>query len=525
MDLKALLYQDLSQKALLDWEKTKRKWAKKLGRMPKSSEILTAYNQLIKQKRIKPSPKLAKSLKIRKVRTLSGVTPFAIMMKPYPCPGKCIYCPQEPGMPKSYFSDEPAASRAKKLKFDPRKQVLTRLKQLKRIGHEPEKLLIIVIGGSFSAYPESYKKSFLKAIYDAANGKISKTIIHAQKLNQNAQYRIIGLSVETRPELITDKEIKLLRRYGVTKVQLGVQSLDNKILKMIKRGHFISQIIKATQKLRDHGFKINYHLMPNLPGSTLKKDLETAEQVFSDQRFRPDTLKIYPCLVVSGSKLYHLWKRGKFQAYKDKALIDLLVKLKQMVPPYCRIDRLVRDIPGHWIKSGTKQSNLRQVVKRELQKKGKSCRCIRCREVRDLSSINKKVKLKIRQYRASGGEEFFLTFEDENFLYALLRLRFPSKKTPLFSTLKKAAIIRELQVFGEQVPISKRQKTATQHKKLGKKLVLKAEKLAGKKGYKKMAIISGVGVRGYYQKSGYKLIDTYMLKSLSGAPRRNRTPI
>jgi len=517
MNMKSLLYQSLSRKDLLDWEKTKRGWAKTMGRMVKSSEILTAYRQLVREKKVKPSLKLENSLKIRKVRTLSGVAPFAIMMKPYPCPGQCIYCPLENGMPKSYLSDEPAAARAKKLNFDPKKQFIVRMAQLKKIGHQPEKLQIIVIGGTFSAYPLAYKKSFLKAIYYTANLKTSKTIEQAQKLNQKVKQRIVGLSIETRPELITDREIKLLRKYGVTKVQMGVQTLDKAILKKIKRGHTINHLVKTTQKLKDAGFKINYHIMPNLPGSTPEKDLKTGKDIFADPRFRPDTLKIYPCVVIPNSELYQLWKQGQYQPYDDRALIGLLVRIKKIVPPYCRIDRLIRDIPRQWTAAGTKLTNLRQIVKRKMEEQGRTCQCIRCREVRDLSILNKKVSLKIRRYRASGGEELFLSFEDKNYLYGLLRLRLPSKDNqvkPLFPALKNAAIIRELQVFGEQVPISKKVKNASQHQSLGKKLVKKAEELSQKAGYHQLAIISGAGVRGYYQRLGYKLVNTYMLKSL-----------
>jgi len=519
MNLKSLLYQDLGRKDLLDWEKTKRRWAKMMGRIVKSSEILTAFRQLVREKKIKPSLKLEKSLKIRKVRTLSGVAPFAVMMKPYPCPGQCIYCPLEKGMPKSYLSDEPAAARAKKLNFDPKKQFMARMDQLKKIGHQPEKLQIIVIGGTFSAYPLAYKKSFLKAIYDTANRKTSKTIEQAQKLNQKAKQRIVGLSIETRPELITDREIKLLRKYGVTKVQIGVQTLDKKILNKIKRGHTINHLVKATQKLGTAGFKINYHIMPNLPGSTPEKDLKTVKDIFADSRFRPDTVKIYPCVVVPGSELYQLWKRGKHQPYDDRALIGLLVRIKEIIPSYCRIDRLIRDIPRQWTAAGTKLTNLRQVVKRKMAEQGKGCQCIRCREVRDQSVLNKKVRLKVQRYRASEGKELFLSFEDKKYLYALLRLRLRlpnqvNQVKPLFPALKNAAIIRELQVFGEQVPISKKVKNASQHQSLGKKLVKKAEKLSKKAGYNKLAIISGAGVRGYYQKLGYKLINTYMVKSL-----------
>ena len=516
--LKHLLYQDYANSSLLDWAKTKRRWAKVLKKVPKNSEILTAYHQLLKQRKIRPNPKLERSLRIRKVRTLSGVAPLAIMMKPFPCPGKCIYCPQEPGMPKSYLSDEPAAARAKKLNFDPRKQLQSRLEQLKKIGHFPEKLQIIVIGGSFSAYPEAYKKSFLKAIFEAANGRPAKTITQAQALNETAKKRIVGLSVETRPDLITDKEIKLWREYGVTKVQLGVQTLNEKINRFTQRGHNVQAVIKTTRKLRNAGFKINYHLMPNLPGSTPEMDVATAKKIFNKPDFRPDTLKIYPCMVIPKTKLYQLWQQGKHKTYTDKTLTEVLLKIKQLTPPYCRIDRLVRDISRQWTVAGTLKTNLRQLLKNELQRLNLRCQCIRCREIKNQESRTKNLKLQTLKYQAGGGEECFLQFIDnQDRLYALLRLRLPNwqKNKLLYPVLNKAALIRELQVFGQQLPLSKKpEKPGVQHKSLGKKLILRAEALAKKADYQKMAIISGVGVRGYYRKLGYELKQTYMVKSL-----------
>ncbi|OGD63913.1 hypothetical protein A2160_01515 [Candidatus Beckwithbacteria bacterium RBG_13_42_9] len=525
--LKSLLYQDLNLSKLDRLEKAKRRWAKVLGNVPKNSQILEAYKSLVKEKKATVNPALEKLLKIRKIRTLSGVAPLAIMMKPFACPGKCVYCPQESGMPKSYLSNEPAAARAKKLNFNPKKQLLARIKQLKAIGHQPEKLQIIVIGGTFSAYPDKYKKEFLKAIFDAANGKVAQNISQAQKWNEKAPHRIVGLSIETRPDWITDREIKLWREYGVTKVQLGVQALDDKILKLIDRGHNVKTVARASEKLRNCGFKICYHLMPNLPGSSPNKDIQIGQKLFNDSRFRPDTLKIYPCVVIPKTTLYEWWQNGQYQPYSDETLIDILVNIKRVVPSYCRIDRLIRDIPNNWIAAGSLKSNLRQMVKTTMASQGLICRCIRCREVKDQASLHGGVRLKILSYSAGLGKEVFLSFEDKNYLYALLRLRLPSQnqnqnQKPLFPVLKQAALIRELQVFGPQLPLSTPEvnyssnlgKFYSQHQNLGKKLIKQAEVLAKKAGYQKIAVISGVGVRDYYRQLGYNLKNTYMVKKL-----------
>ena len=531
--LKSLLYQDLNSRRLDDLEKAKRRWAKTLKRVVKNSEVLNVYESLVQEGKIKSSSALQNLLKIRRVRTLSGVAPMAIMMKPFACPGECIYCPQEPGMPKSYLSSEPAAARAKKLNFDPQKQLLARLKQLEATGHKPEKLQIIVIGGTFSAYPDNYKKEFLKAVFDAANGQVAPTMEKAQAANETAKYRIVGVSVETRPDWVTDQEIKLWRAYGVTKIQLGVQALDDKINHLTQRGHDVAAVARATQKLRDHGFKINYHWMPNLPGANPKKDMAMFRTLFADARFRPDTLKIYPCVVIPHTQLHSLWQQDKYKPYDEPTLIQVLVKMKQLVPSYCRIDRLVRDIPKQWIAAGTIHTNMRQIVKAKMKEQKLKCLCIRCREVKDQSQPHAGVKLRTLTYQAHGGQEIFLSFEDKNYLYALLRLRLPSKnQKPLFSVLKNAALIREVQVFGPQLPLSSTSevntssnlgKSYSQHQSLGKKLLAAAEKLAKKKGYQKMAIIAGVGVRNYYRKLGYHLQQTYMVKSLS-LPTREDLP-
>jgi elongator complex protein 3 len=340
----------------------------------------------------------------------------------------------------------------------------------------------------------------------------------AQKINEKAKHRIVGLTLETRPDYITPKEIKRMRELGCTRVEIGVQAIDDRILKINKRGHDVKTIVQATKLLKEAGFKICYHMMPGLPGSSPDKDFEMFKELFSNPDYQPDMLKIYPCVVTKGSGLYKLWKKGEYKPYTDKQLVNLLVKIKSIVPPYVRIIRVIRDIPSPKIEGGSKISNLREVVQKEMKKRGLKCQCIRCREIKDIKLKIKNLRLICREYEASSGKEIFLSYEDikNDKLIAFLRLRLPqiSKDSLLkyFPQLKGAALIRELHTYGELVPIGQKRKAA-QHLGFGKKLMREAEKIAQKNGYKKIAVIAGVGVREYYRELGYRLENTYMVKN------------
>lgn len=493
---------------LLNWNKTKCRWAKSLGCMPRSSEIAEAYQSLVGQGLLKLEPAIELSLQVKRLRTQSGVVPFAVMMKAHPCPGKCTFCVQEPGLPKSYMSDEPAAQRALLHNFDPAAQVLSRLEQLTVTGHRPEKLQIIVIGGTFSSYPDNYKRSFIKGIFDACNGAISATMKEAQELNESAAHRVIGLSIETRPDWVNPDEIALLRECGVTKVQLGVQTLEDAVNVRTNRGHTVADVVRATGLLRDAGFKINHHLMPNLPGATPESDLESVRQLFANPGLRPDTIKLYPCIVIPKTPLFVQWQRGEYQSYDDETLAELMAQSKALVPAYCRIDRLVRDITRKWTASGTTKTNLRDLVQKNMASKGLNCICIRCREIRSDAKMSSTLLLKQQNYEANGGQEIFLSFEcaEKGKLYGMLRLRLPSQSD--------TALVRELQVFGRQVQLGTAESQNAQHQKLGSKLLAEAEKITLSRGYTRLSIISGVGVRGYYRKRGYRLDNTYMIKKL-----------
>ena len=493
----------------------KKKVAGKFGKMPKDSEILESYQALLEDRKIKKNQALEKSLVTRKIRSESGVTPFAVMTKPYPCPGQCTYCPLELGMPKSYLSDEPAAARAKSLNFDPEAQINSRLQQLDITGHPTDKIELIVIGGTFGSYENDYKKEFFLDMINAVNGESKKTLKEAQVRNESAKRRIVGISVETRPDWIDEEEVRLLRNLGVTKVQLGVQALDNKIMEHIKRGHTLEDVATATRLLKDAGIKVCYHFMPNLPGSTPDHDLEMAKLMYEDKRYKPDFLKIYPVQVIEGTELYQEWERGEYKPYGDDVLIKTLVSIKKITPPYVRIDRLVRDISKQWVSAGTHLTNMRQVIHHQMGSENWSCKCIRCREARG-KSIPQDVTLHNLVIPNLGATEHLLTYEDQASLYSLLRLRLPDKdNNPLFPELEGAAIIRELHTYGTALEVGRvGEKGKSQHLGLGKKLIKEAEKIAKEEGYKKIAVISAIGTRGYYRKLGYRLNNLYMTKML-----------
>ena len=501
----------------------KRNFAKKYKvACPKNSSLFKAYHKLLKEGKIQKNESLERFLRTKKVRSLSGIVSVSVLTKPAPCPGKCLYCPTQGNLPKSYLDGEPAVMRALANNFNPYLQVKTRLETLRATGHNVSKIELIIIGGTWSSLPTKYQIQFIKECFRACNeygGQKAKNqeLLATQKINERAKHRIIGITIETRPDYINKAEIKNLRDLGVTRIELGVQSLDDSVLKKNLRGHGVDKTILATRLLKNAGFKICYHMMPNLPGSNLKKDERVFTELFNNPDFRPDFLKIYPCVVVKEAPLYKLWLKGKYRPYNDRQLIDLLVKVKQKIPIWCRIIRIYRDIPSTKIMAGSKISNLRQVVVQELKKQGKKCLCIRCREVKGRFLPKDKLKLFRQDYSASESKEVFLTFEDKtrSYLYSLLRLRLPKDKSlPVFPVLKDAALMREIHTYGETIGFDQKTKTSPQHRSLGKELIRASEKIAKKEGFKKMAVISGIGSRNYYRMLGYKLKSTYMVKNL-----------
>lgn len=478
---------------------------------PSKVELLAVYRKLVKERGCERKPFLESYLLKKEMRTLSGVAPVAVFTKPFPCPGQCIYCPSEEGIPKSYIHNEPAVMRAEDNRYDPYKQVEARLRHYREMGHPTNKVDLIIMGGTFSYLPKKYQTWFIKRCFDALNQKTAKNLTEAQKWNERAENRCVGLTVETRPDLIDEKELKRLRRLGVTRVEIGVQSLYDDVLILNKRGHGTEEVRKATRLLKNAGFKVTYHMMLNLLGSDKERDYEQFEILFDDPAYRPDQLKIYPCVVTPYSELYTMWKRGAYIPYTDEELIELLVKIKAIIPIYVRIIRVIRDIPADQIAAGSKMSNMRQVLQRLAK-----CRCIRCRQAVTAPMDWNDVELFRMDYEASDSWEVFLSFEsnDRETLYAFLRLR-KTEEGLVKEWTKADAVLREIHAYGPLVPLHQRDVLAVQHFGLGKKLLREAERIAKEVwGAKRIAVIAGIGAREYFEKEGYELLRTYMVKDL-----------
>lgn len=527
---------------------------KNKGKIFHNLYFIRAYNDLIKECRIKPNSAFLSLIQKRSVRTQSGVAPVTVLTKPYPCPGNCIYCPTDVRMPKSYLPSQPAAQRAFRQQFNPYTQVFVRLKALQMTGHEISKVELRIIGGTWSYYPKKYQTEFVKECLLAMNefhkqlenkkydkmqnfvkdqaitsaygvdnistvmikplDKKNITLAKALKDNEKAKVRCIGINIETRPDFIDQAEVKRLRVFGITKVEMGVQTTFDSVHKFTCRGHGVAEVKKATKLLKDAGFKIGYHMMPGLPSSTPEMDKKMVAELFENSDYQPDYLKIYPCVVMQKAKLSLMYRKGLYKPYDDKTLEDVLFEEMKSIPEWCRVDRVARDIPADDIEGGFRISNIRQVLDQRFKKEGISQREIRSREIKaDLVDPEKTV-LVVREYIASKGKEMFLSYEDlkKDKLVGLLRLRFPEKT--FISEIKNAALVREIHVYGQQVAVGEKIKSEKQHLGYGTKLMIEAEKMAKTAGYKKVAVIAGIGTREYYRKRGYKLIGTYMLKTL-----------
>jgi elongator complex protein 3 len=455
-------------------------------------------------------------------RTISGVTPVAVMARPMGCPGQCIYCPTYATTPRSYTPESPAVLRARECDYAPKEQVRLRLKVLADMGHPTDKIELIVMGGTFLAGPVDYQYEFIKACYDALNGEDSATLEEAKQLNENARHRCVGLCLETRPDWCGPEQVARMLEFGTTRVELGVQTLDDEIYRLVRRGHGVEAVVSATRLLKEHGFKVHYHWMPGLPGSTPEKDLALSKQLFDDPRFRPDGLKIYPTMVVSGTELERWFQSGGYQPYDNETMTNLVAEIKSIVPKYIRISRVLRDIPPKFIVGGLKDS-LRDVVRERMKQAGTECRCIRCREYghRRLTGWEVGEPLLVRMnYEASGGKEVFLSFEDEReTLFGLLRLRIQSQPIGQLGpeTDGNLAIIRELHVYGPEVPLKQQSPQGVQHRGFGRALLVEAEKIAREESQAgQMVVLSGVGAKEYYRADfGYRSIGDYMVKSLS----------
>ncbi len=482
--------------------------------------LVAAYHQLVAAGEIAEEPGLLAQIRMKPVRTLSGVTTVTVLTKPYPCPGKCIFCPTDARMPKSYLPDEPGARRGLQNDFDPFAQTASRLQALEAVGHPTDKIELLILGGTWSAYRRDYQEWFIQRCFDALNGFDSATLDEAHLANEETAHRNVGLVIETRPDEITWKEMAWLRRLGVTKVQMGAQSLDDRILALNQRGHTSAETVQAVSLLRAGGFKVVLHWMPNLLGATPQSDEVDFGRLW--QGACPDEIKIYPCQLLANAELYEYWQRGEYQPYTQAELIELIANVKPSIPPYCRVNRIIRDIPSDNVVAGNRRTSLRQDVQAELERRGQHCGCIRCHEVRgDVVEISK-LQLEDYTYPAGSGEEHFLNFRTPaGQIAAYLRLSLPRAEAgdqlappAEMADLAGSAVVREVHVYGQSLSIGAGQEGAAQHSGLGTSLLEHASQIARQAGYSRLAVIAAIGTRGYYLRRGFERGELYLVKPL-----------
>jgi elongator complex protein 3 len=493
------------------------------GGILSKAALVAAYNEMLVTREQIPDKALLDKIRMKPVRTLSGVTTVTVLTKPYPCPGKCIFCPTDVRMPKSYLPDEPGAMRALEHNFDPFTQVRSRIAALETLGHPTDKIELLILGGTWSAYRRDYQEWFVKRCFDAMNSSDlaeSASLLEAQSLNETAAHRNVGLVIETRPDEITPKELVWLRTLGVTKVQMGAQSLDDRVLEMNKRGHSVAQTLQAVALLRAGGFKIVLHWMPNLHGATPQSDREDFSRLWTG--FCPDEIKIYPNQLLANAELYEVWQRGEFQPYTTGELIDLIADIKPGIPRYCRVNRVIRDIPSTNVVAGNKRTSLRMDISAELKRRGTPCNCLRCREVRGASVDAAALRLDDLVYPAAYAEEHFLSFitpDDQVAGFLRLSLPLPGPVETGIADLQGAALIREVHIYGQSLPVGAETSGSTQHSGLGTKLLLEAEIIAREHGYKALAVISAIGTRKYYLDRGFERAALYLVRPLDSANR------
>ncbi|GAB4445896.1 MAG: tRNA uridine(34) 5-carboxymethylaminomethyl modification radical SAM/GNAT enzyme Elp3 [Anaerolineales bacterium] len=501
------------------------------------SMLVTLYHEMVAAGEMEEDPHLLERIRMKPMRTLSGVTTVTVLTKPYPCPGKCIFCPTDVRMPKSYLPDEPGAMRAVEHQFDPYAQVRSRIEQLQSLGHPTDKIELLILGGTWSSYRRNYQEWFVKRCFDAMSVSLppapltggegirrtnereynveSGELEKDHLFNETAPHRNVGLVIETRPDEITPDEIRWLRHLGVTKVQMGAQSLDDRILQLNKRGHDVECTRRAVALLRAAGFKIVLHWMPNLLGATPQSDREDFARLWSD--FCPDEIKIYPNQLLANAELYEYWQRGEFQPYTTEELIRLLADIKPTIPRYCRVNRVIRDIPSTNVVEGNRRTSLRQDVQDEMRRRGTQCQCVRCREVKGKPVHPELLKLDDLTYRAGAAEEHFISFvTPDDKLAGFVRLSLPGSDSPRtgIADLEGAALIREVHVYGQSLPVGAEKEGAAQHAGLGTRLLEEAERVAKANGFERMAVIAAVGTRRYYLSRGFERGELYLVKKV-----------
>ena len=493
-----------------------------LKQFPKNSELLAAATDEEKEK-------VLSILKLKPVRAISGVTIITVMPKPFPCPKEqpCTYCPGglDDGTPQSYTGCEPAGKRAIENDFDPFKQVSSRIKQFHIMGHDVDKVELIIFGGTLTAYPTEYFEWFVTQCLNALSSSNAHTIEDAQVAAENAKIKNSDITIETRPDYCKKPHIDFMLHLGITRVELGVQTVYNDVYKQINRGHTVEDVIEATRIAKDAGYTVIYHMMPGLIGSDFTRDLAAFNTIFQDERFKPDAVKIYPTLVIPGTKLYTQWKNGEYQPYTLQETIELISTIKKHVPRWVRIQRIQRDIPSNLIAAGVKKGDLRTLVKNKLKMEGARCECIRCREIGHIQYASKNaleitdVKLIVNQYHASQGKELFLSFEDEtqDILIGSLRLRYPSQHAHRPEIQQaRTMLVRELHVYGPLVRVgSKAENNEWQHRGWGERLLKEAERISKEMfDADSVGVLAGIGTRNYYKRFGYERKGPYMIKKI-----------
>jgi elongator complex protein 3 len=504
-----------------------------LSRYPKEgkgfyskADLVAGYHHLVGEGDLDPDPLLMKRIRMKPMRTQSGVAPVTVLTAPAGCPGKCIFCPDDWRMPKSYIYDEPGAQRAERDGFDPFLQTLGRIRAFESIGHDADKVELLILGGTWSAYSRDYREWFVQRCFDAMNAAgdpdytPSTSLAEAQRINVRARHRNVGLVIETRPDWITPDEIRHLRQLGVTKVQIGVQSLDDEILARNRRGHDVASVRQALGLLRTAGFKLHLHWMPNLYGATAAKDRVDFARFFDDPAICPDEMKIYPCSLIAGTELYEHWRAGDYTPYTLEELVELLVDVKPTIPPYTRINRLFRDIPAHHIEAGVKVSNLREVVHAELARRGLRCGCIRCREVKRRQVHVGEVELQIHAYTTDLTQEHFLQLvtnahhAEPGLIAGFLRLSWPltpgAGSRAFLDEIATSAMIREVHVYGPALGIGVESDAQAQHVGLGTQLLEAAKAMSRAAGFTRLSVIAATGTRAYYAARGFAEGELYM---------------
>jgi len=508
-----------------------------LSRFPKDgkgfyskAELIAGYRHLVAEGDLEDEPLLMARIRMKPMRTQSGVAPVTVLTAPAGCPGKCIFCPDDWRMPKSYIYDEPGCQRAERDGFDPFRQTLGRIQSFESIGHDADKVELLILGGTWSAYSKDYREWFVQRCFDAMNAAGnpsypgSASLLEAQQINVTAAHRNVGLVIETRPDWVTPEEIRHLRKLGVTKVQIGVQSLDDEILTLNKRGHDVQSVRHALGLLRTAGFKLHLHWMPNLYGATPEKDRADFARFFSDPAICPDELKIYPCSLIKETELYDRWLAGDYHPYSEAELVDLLADVKPTIPPYTRVNRLFRDIPAHHIQAGVKLSNLRQVVQEELNRRGQQCGCIRCHEVKRRAVTVDELDLRVYSYDTDLTREHFLHFithegsRQPGLIAAFLRLSLPLApgvgSRAFLPEIAQSAMIREVHVYGPALTIGGESDGQAQHVGLGTRLLDEARRISREAGFQRISVIAATGTRAYYAARGFEQGELYMLQDL-----------